>query len=48
MVQNLDIKRYKIGSEYVVGNITDPILKYRKHPNTIAINDRFKGKDTFN
>ena len=51
IVQNPDIKRYKIGSDYVVDNITDPtlkaILKY-KHPHLIAINDRFKGKDTFN
>ena len=51
IVQNPDIKRYKIGSDYVVDNITDPtlkaILKY-KHPHLIEINDRFKGKDTFN
>ena len=52
IVQNLDIKRYEKGSDYVVDNITDPtlkaILKQRKHPHIIAINDRFKGKDTFN
>ena len=52
MVENLDIKRYEIGSDTVVENTTDPILKailkYRKHPSIIAINDRYKGKDTFN
>ena len=52
MVENLDIKRYEIGSDTVVDNTTDPtlkaILKYKKHPSIIAINDRYKGKDTFN
>ena len=32
-------------------NSTDPILKailkYRKHPSVIAIDDRYRGKDTF-
>ena len=52
IVENLDIKRQKIGSDSVVDNTTDPtlkaILKYRKHPSIITINDRYKGKDTFN
>ena len=34
-----------------MGNNNDPtfkvISKYRQHPSTIAINDRFKGKDVF-
>ena len=52
IAQNLDIKRYEIGSDSVVNNTTDPtlkaILKYRKHLSIIAINDRYKGNDTLN
>ena len=52
VLKNLDIKRYEIGSDSVVDKTTDPDLKanlkYRKHPSIIAINDRCKGKDTFN
>ena len=52
IVKNLDIRRYKIGYDSVVDNTTDPILKailkFWKHPSIIAINDRYKGKDTFN
>ena len=52
IVENHDIKRYEIGSDSLVDNTTDPtlkaILKYRKHPSLIAINDRYKGKDIFN
>ena len=51
IVENLDIKRQKIGSDSVVDNTADPnlkaILKYRKHPSIIAINDRHRGKDIF-
>ena len=51
IVENLDIKRQKIGSDSVVDNTADPnlkaILKYRKHPSIIAINDRYRGKDIF-
>ena len=43
MVENLAIKRHKIGSESVVDN-TDltlkAILKDKKHPSIIAINGR--------
>ena len=52
IAENLDIKKYKIGSYSVVDNTTDSTLKatlkYKKHPSIIAINDRYKGKDTFN
>ena len=44
MVENLGIKRHKIGSESVVDNNTDltlkAILKDKKHPSIIAINGR--------
>ena len=29
-------------------SILKAILKYRKHPSVIAIDDRYRGKDTFN
>ena len=44
MVENLGIKRHKIGSESVVENNTDltlkAILKDKKHPSVTAINGR--------
>ena len=52
IVENLKIKRFEIGSNSVVDNTIDPTLKvisnYRKHPSIIIINNRYKGKDTFN
>ena len=51
IVQNLDISRYS-NDEPLVSNINDAILKailkYRNLPSIIAIQNKCKGKDSFN
>ena len=49
IVENLDIKRYEIGSDSITIDPTfKAILRYRKCSSIVAINGRYKVKDTFN
>ena len=49
IVENLDIKRYEIGSDSInIDPTLKAILRYRKCSSIVAINGRYKVKDTFN
>ena len=51
MVQNIDFSRYS-KDKPLVSNTNDTtlkaILKYRNHPSIIAIQNKYKGNDSFN